>query len=1601
MKRLLSAFLSLCMALTVMPVGIVASAEEAVPYSQQRTNVTPEGKTALEEGVSGYANWYSGVTNGVSDAAWLKSLAAEASPHAEWINCGMVPESVTYTYNFSTDQYTTDRWNKGVLAKAMSFNDYKPTTLQKTTYETSGGVTVLDDDGNPKVKSVSDTLSGTQNAETYYSGSTVYGYDSVGAFTYTRGTAGEKTYAEHLSKPYKYTQLVYTFADDTEISDILFGGQYNTAYLRPSNYELYAADSEVSLFDSDNLLYHFKNDYTGGIADSGSEDTFMQHYHFENLTAKYVGVRILDPMSAFNDASTAGYNSIRISALSIYGTVGESIVSEEAAKYVSVAQPETNIVGDVALVRDINSAAESEEMLSAENLPSNVIFTVDSSLNVLDSSGSAFSTVKDVITALDYKVLPVFRISDTATADALSSLYAELDFYDVMVMTDDKELLKYAREKDTVIRGALDLTSAYSEKLTDCDIVEITAAKSKYMATVVVLPSGIATKEAVSSLWSRFVRVWTASSDSATSAENYQLLLSGALGVISDDTATLCDIATNKLDKNTVTRTTLNVGHRGIPSIAPENTVAGAIEAWQNGADSVEVDLYLTSDGEVILTHDATTGKTCDQNLTVKNSTLAELKAINLIKNNNGVTFDTPYKLNTLGELLDAVNTETDMILALEIKDSSTMDRAVELVYEYGMQDRCYFLFNDIDTAGLQRFRANYPEFSAAYCAQDYYNLGVLPEGGEDKGMSELMSLVGKYNGIYNPKLDYYGRSSNRAAQLRGEILSVWTLTNQVQHDQYFLWGYAATTSDNCDLMKNHPKTLRVTNVNNGDRVDKNSTLKLGAEAELYGSTSNVDVAAEIISGMDIATASADGITFSGEGEVTFVAKTIFSLNATTVAVYSDPITVTVADSPLFSTEEYLEQILPEGVTALANPQKNTALQVSLYKYSRNSAEDEWTSSSFLASGSGGVAALGDETCGIGDTYELRTGTSACKDFLINSTTDDSGTTKYNWCLDGSLRFQYIVYDLGEAYDISTIAFVSSNNTAARITGAYELYASNTSGDFSDMVKLAEYRNVNNALTQVFSLNEGKECRYRYVALRILNPYGLSNSDETMASYSGLQARISEFQVYGTSVPESEKPKFQIEEYATETLPQGLTAIANPATNENLSVGYYKYFRDSEAAKWNKSNFSVMGTAAALNDELVNNSDEFRTGATACTDYLLSKETVDGVTKYNWCLDGSLRFQYILYDLGALYDIDAIALVSCGSSVRVTGAYEIYGSATSGEFEDMEKIGEHSNTGNNATQIFKTIEGRPCQYRYIALRILNPYSLTNSAETMASYTGLQARIAEFQVYGKKAETVKVSFADNAGNVVYTVGGYESVTVTSEQLAEAEAALPLIFGYQFVGWNDEVDTVTENKVIKAIYAKNAAEKYSVKATDGEDVYEGLHSFDARLTVTATGDGFSHWKDTLNGTAISGSGAYTFYVPGDVSLESVYNDSETAVRPIVLNSAVQKLQKTDGNYNLYFTGEIKLPEGAVLTALGITYTNTEESIGLLERTDADAENGIASIEYGGELREGPVMVILNGVKVDRQRFAKLYISYTKENESYTVFSDCTASCSTAEQ
>lgn len=97
------------------------------------------------------------------------------------------------------------------------------------------------------------------------------------------------------------------------------------------------------------------------------------------------------------------------------------------------------------------------------------------------------------------------------------------------------------------------------------------------------------------------------------------------------------------------------VAHRGASAEAPENTLSAFRLAWEQKADAIEADFYLTSDQQIVCIHDKTTKRTAPSSpeLHVAQSTLEQLRQLDV-----GSWKDPRYqgeRIPTLNEVLEIV----------------------------------------------------------------------------------------------------------------------------------------------------------------------------------------------------------------------------------------------------------------------------------------------------------------------------------------------------------------------------------------------------------------------------------------------------------------------------------------------------------------------------------------------------------------------------------------------------------------------------------------------------------------------------------------------------------------------------------------------------------------------------------------------------------------------------------------------------------------------------------------------------------------------------------------------------------------------------------
>lgn len=68
--------------------------------------------------------------------------------------------------------------------------------------------------------------------------------------------------------------------------------------------------------------------------------------------------------------------------------------------------------------------------------------------------------------------------------------------------------------------------------------------------------------------------------------------------------------------------------HRGASALTPENTLEAFRMAVEAGARGLELDVHMTRDGEIVVLHDSTVGRTTDGSGPIRAMSLAELKTL-------------------------------------------------------------------------------------------------------------------------------------------------------------------------------------------------------------------------------------------------------------------------------------------------------------------------------------------------------------------------------------------------------------------------------------------------------------------------------------------------------------------------------------------------------------------------------------------------------------------------------------------------------------------------------------------------------------------------------------------------------------------------------------------------------------------------------------------------------------------------------------------------------------------------------------------------------------------------------------------------------------
>lgn len=149
------------------------------------------------------------------------------------------------------------------------------------------------------------------------------------------------------------------------------------------------------------------------------------------------------------------------------------------------------------------------------------------------------------------------------------------------------------------------------------------------------------------------------------------------------------------------------VSHRGYWRGAPENSLAAIDLAIRKGADVVEIDLQRTSDGHLVLMHDANVNRMTNGTGAIANMTLAQLKQLRLKDALGGAEAPlTDHRVPTLTEAMELVKGRAMVNLD---KGWPLREPAYEVLAATGTVDHAIFKSNAAP-AQVNAFRAAHPD---------------------------------------------------------------------------------------------------------------------------------------------------------------------------------------------------------------------------------------------------------------------------------------------------------------------------------------------------------------------------------------------------------------------------------------------------------------------------------------------------------------------------------------------------------------------------------------------------------------------------------------------------------------------------------------------------------------------------------------------------------------------------------------------------------------------------------------------------------------------------------------------------------------------------
>lgn len=223
------------------------------------------------------------------------------------------------------------------------------------------------------------------------------------------------------------------------------------------------------------------------------------------------------------------------------------------------------------------------------------------------------------------------------------------------------------------------------------------------------------------------------------------------------------------------------IAHRGASGDFPENTIVAFRAAAEAGAPYFELDVHMTRDGTIVVSHDATLERTCGYSGRIGEIVLADLKRLDAgwgFARAGDSRF--PFRgrgieVPTLAEVFAAF---PDRCYVVEIKQSapSLVPELLEVIRRFGMNRRV--LIASEEQAPIDEIRALAPAMPTGFTYREIadFMMSLAPEAETYQPRGNALQIPPEFEAWRLVSLE-----SVAAAHRAGVEVHVWTVNDPVE----------------------------------------------------------------------------------------------------------------------------------------------------------------------------------------------------------------------------------------------------------------------------------------------------------------------------------------------------------------------------------------------------------------------------------------------------------------------------------------------------------------------------------------------------------------------------------------------------------------------------------------------------------------------------------------------------------------------------------------------------------------------------------------------------------------------------------------------------